>query len=111
MSQPTERLTILVVRTGGFAGIRRAWRVLAEGAEIEAWTPLIDACPWDAVHAAEAVASSPAAGADRFAWEVAAARGDADQRALLSETDAAGPWRELIDRVRADGEPVPPHAA
>ncbi len=104
MSQSSDQLTILVVRSGGFAGIRRAWRVLAEGSDVERWAVLVEACPWEAAEAAST--ADDAAGADRFAWEVAAARAGADHRALLAEDDAGGPWRELIDRVRSDGESV-----
>lgn len=100
MTQPGDPLTILVVRSGGFAGLRRAWRVVVEGDDADGWMPLIDACPWE-----EPVTSTP--GADRFSWEVAVAGGSCDHRASLGETDAAGPWRELIDRVQADGESVP----
>jgi hypothetical protein len=101
MSQPADPLRIVVVRTGGLAGLRRAWRVEAAGSDADAWLPLIDACPWE-----EPPASAP--GADRYSWEVAAAHGPDDHRVVLGESDAAGPWRELIDRVRADGDAVPP---
>ncbi|MFL0565768.1 protealysin inhibitor emfourin [Microbacterium sp. 179-I 1D1 NHS] len=99
MPHPVDPLTIVVVRTGGFAGLRRAWRVEVAGTDAEAWLPLVDACPWE-----EPPASAP--GADRFSWEVAAIHGDADRRAVVG--DATGPWRALIDRVQADGAAVRP---
>ncbi|CAL4860475.1 protealysin inhibitor emfourin [Microbacterium sp. MM2322] len=101
MPQPVDPLTIVVVRTGGFAGLRRAWRVEVEGPEVDAWAPLVDACPW-------AGPAASAAGADRFSWEVAAVRGRDDRRAVLAEGDAAGPWRELIEKVQTDGTVVAP---
>ncbi|MCM3695796.1 protealysin inhibitor emfourin [Microbacterium oleivorans] len=100
MSQPAEPLTIVVVRSGGFAGLRRAWRVEIANQDAGDWMPLIEACPWE-----QPAASAP--GADRFSWEVAVAGSSCDRRASLGESDAAGPWRELIERVRTDGESVP----
>ncbi|MFS0867938.1 protealysin inhibitor emfourin [Microbacterium sp. 179-B 1A2 NHS] len=118
MSHSAEPVTILVVRSGGFAGLRRAWRVLADGADTAGWIALVEACPW---HEPASRAPGAETGADRFAWEVTAARGAAgrqtsdrpeaapdrpeEHRALLAEADVAGPWRELIDAVRDRGEP------
>ncbi|MDT3344625.1 protealysin inhibitor emfourin [Microbacterium aquilitoris] len=99
MPHPVDPLTITVVRTGGFAGLRRAWRVELAGTDADAWMPLLDACPWE-----EPAASAP--GADRFSWEVAAIHGAHDRRAVVG--DASGPWRALIDRVQADGAAVRP---
>lgn len=101
MPQPVDPLTITVVRTGGFAGLRRAWRVEVAEPEVDMWTPLLDACPWEEPAAC-------AAGADRFSWEVAAVHGPNGRHARLGDGDAAGPWRELIDRVQADGAAVAP---
>ncbi|MFJ6679969.1 protealysin inhibitor emfourin [Microbacterium sp. NPDC091382] len=99
MPHPVDPLTIVVVRTGGFAGLRRAWRVEVVGDDADAWLPLLDACPWGDPGAS-------ASGADRFSWEVAAAHGEVDHRAVVGE--ATGPWRELIERVQADGTPMRP---
>ncbi|MFI8631199.1 protealysin inhibitor emfourin [Microbacterium sp. NPDC077663] len=100
MTQPADHLTIVVVRSGGFAGLRRAWRVEIAEQDADDWMPLIDACPWE-----EPAASVP--GADRFSWNVAVAGDSCDRHASLGEGSAAGPWRALIDRVQADGEDVP----
>ena len=100
MPEPADPMMIDVVRTGGFAGLRRAWRVEVAPEEADGWMPLIDACPWE-----EPPASAP--GADRFSWEVAVAGGSCHRRASLGDGDAAGPWRDLIDRVQADGATVP----
>jgi len=119
MSPTVEHLTILVVRTGGFAGLRRAWRVSAAGSEATEWSDLVSACPWEAERR-----SDEAPGADRFTWEITAAdagssgeeaaiagapvRGDAvagERRAVLADAEAGGAWRALIDAVRDRGEP------
>lgn len=145
MPSSIEQVTVLVVRSGGFGGLRRAWRVRAEGTDAQEWLGLVRACPWDAAPGAES-----GAGADRFCWEVIAAGtvpapdepagasdgGDfsppdarapsgispaesepatgngtaaaTEHRAVLAETDVAGPWRDLIEAVRAQGEPCAP---
>ncbi len=116
MSPTAEHLTILVVRTGGFAGLRRAWRVSAAGSEATEWFDLVSACPWEAERP-----SGEAPGADQFTWEITAAdagssgeasstpvRGDAvpgERRAVLADAEAGGAWRDLIDAVRDRGEP------
>ncbi|WP_404443259.1 hypothetical protein LG315_09295 [Microbacterium marinum] len=116
MSPTAEHLTILVVRTGGFAGLRRAWRVSAAGSEATEWFDLVSACPWEAERRAD-----EAPGVDRFTWEITAAdagssgeasgtpvRGDAvpgERRVVLADAEAGGAWRDLIDAVRDRGEP------
>ncbi|MFB7249234.1 hypothetical protein [Microbacterium sp. NPDC056234] len=40
-------VTIVVVRTGGFAGLQRQWRVEAGSDDADRWLVLVDACPWD----------------------------------------------------------------
>lgn len=42
-----EVVTIVVVRTGGFAGLRRQWQVEAGDGDAERWLVLVEACPWD----------------------------------------------------------------
>lgn len=98
--QHTDALAITVVRSGGVAGIRRAWRVEAHGTEVREWIVLVEACPWE--HTGTDTADTHA---DRFAWEVAAAAEGEDRRAVLAEQDLDGAWRELIERVRRDGSP------
>lgn len=98
MPREAEPVVITVVRVGGLAGLRRAWRVDASGPDAGTWIVLVDACPWD-----DAAVPEPAP--DRFTWEVLAAHGDRDRRTVLAERDVDGPWRELIDAVRRDGSP------
>ncbi|UYO96856.1 hypothetical protein OED01_14830 [Microbacterium sp. M28] len=40
-------MTIVVVRSGGFAGLRREWRVDAGDDDADRWLLLVEACPWD----------------------------------------------------------------
>jgi hypothetical protein len=108
MSQSAESFTILVVRTGGFAGLRRAWRVAADEASAPGWRELVDACPWGT-----AALAAPSAGADRYVWEVTAAEArhplsGAERHVVLGERALSGPWRELVDAVRERGEPAAP---
>ena len=89
---------IEVTRSGGVAGIRRGWSV--ESHEREAWEPLVAACPWDA--------EPESAGADRFVWRIVVAAPLPARTAELPETAVHGPWRDLVERVREEGEPVRP---
>jgi hypothetical protein len=89
---------ISVERTGGFAGLTRRWSVRPAPHDEGRWRALVDECPW------EAVESAPPA-PDRFCWSVTAGVSDGVRSAELAETDVAGPWRALIDAVRAAGTP------
>lgn len=92
---PTDlRVVIAVVRTGGIAGIRRQWRVEAEAPDADDWITLIDSCPWDQETDAEA-------GADRFAWRIRARTPSEQRERELSDSAVDGPWRALVDAVRA----------
>ncbi|MDQ4137258.1 MAG: hypothetical protein M3116_00215 [Actinomycetota bacterium] len=86
-------LTISVVRSGGVAGMRKAWDVhLDDSAEdVESWRTLIDDCPWDA-------APRPAT-PDRFVYRITV-----NDRTVTVPESALGPWRALTDRVRAAAE-------
>jgi hypothetical protein len=92
---PTDaQVVIAVVRTGGIAGIRRQWQVEARSDDAVEWIDLIDRCPWD---------QDPDAGtgADRFVWSIRA-RTPAERREReLPESALDGPWRALVDAVRA----------
>ncbi len=95
-------VSVTVTRTGGIAGLRRAWRAEADEAAAPTWIQLIEGCPWDAVADGR---FHP--GADRFVWAVDARCGDDERRAELADDDVRGPWRELIDAVREAGSPMP----
>jgi len=96
-------VAILVVRMGGVAGLRRAWRVQATGPDAQPWVALVDACPW---HDHTTLRPQP----DRFTWELTAAHGDTDMRTVLGERDLDGAWRQLVDAVVRDGSPCSPDA-
>lgn len=87
-------VAVTIVRSGGFAGLTRRWAVTAPPADAEQWITLVDECPWDDDR------DGTPDGADRFAWSVQATLPDASLRADLTETQASGPWRTLIDAVR-----------
>lgn len=102
--EPGEReappaVAVTVVRSGGFAGIRRQWHVSARAADAATWVGLIDDCPWDDVDPA------PSRGADRFAWSLRACVSGAEHSAHLTDDQAHGPWRALIDAVRGAQAP------
>ncbi|MER1996675.1 MAG: protealysin inhibitor emfourin [Arthrobacter sp.] len=82
-------MRLVVVRTGGMAGMRRTWssEVSSEEAE-ERWLPLLQDPP-----------QQPADGQDRFTYEISVGQ----QAVTIPETSLKGRWRELVDRAR-DGE-------
>ncbi|WP_067196498.1 protealysin inhibitor emfourin [Microbacterium sp. XT11] len=93
--QPTDdRVVIAVVRTGGIAGLRRRWRVERDPADAEDLIALIDSCPWDSEPAA-------ATGADRFVWSIRARTPEHQHEQELPDAALDGPWRDLVDAVRA----------
>lgn len=95
-------LAVTVVRSGGFAGLMRRWRVEADAGDADRWVALIEQCPWGRCPQA-----APA-GPDRFTWEVAV-DGARQHHAELPEQHVTGPWRTLIDAVRdADASAAPP---
>ncbi|MEZ3159950.1 protealysin inhibitor emfourin [Microbacterium sp. BWT-B31] len=91
-------ITVVVVRTGGIAGLRREWRAVPPPEERERWIALIDDCPWEA-------ATGDGRGADRFSWDVRARCADDERDATLADEEVDGPWRALIDEVRATAAP------
>ncbi|HEX5727951.1 protealysin inhibitor emfourin [Microbacterium sp.] len=91
-------IAVTVTRTGGFAGLRRTWHAQPDSDEVPRWIALIDTCPWDAADPTRDIAPT---GADRFVWRVDARCGDAEREAALADPEVQGPWRELIDAVRA----------
>ena len=93
-SEGPATLSVVVERTGGFAGLTRTWRVDAVAAEYSRWADLVDQCPW------ERLPPPPTKGADRFSWIVSTHRGRERRHAELAEQELTGPWKELIDAVR-----------
>jgi hypothetical protein len=89
-----DRLFVAVVRTGGIAGIRRQWRVTPADDDAERWVELVESCPWDASEA-------PDAGVDRYVWTIRARIPGHECVRKIPDGQLAGPWRELVDAVRA----------
>jgi len=80
---------ITVVRSGGFAGMRREWSIeVTAQTEAERWRPIVEACPWDDV------TGDPVA--DGFVYDFRVA----DHEAVVAERELDGPWRLLADEVR-----------
>lgn len=109
MSQPIDdheppALRIEVERTGGVAGMRRAWRVEPPVPESGAWLDLVDRCPWRS----DARAASEAPGADRFHWTIVVVQPGARRTAEFAG-ELPDPWRGLVDAVRR-GRPAEPGA-
>jgi hypothetical protein len=88
------RVRILVVRSGGFAGIAREWHLETHG---EDWVGLIEACPWGAVR------DDPLS-RDRFVWRIEARMGRRRRTARVPDRELEGAWRELVQRVQAAAE-------
>jgi hypothetical protein len=86
---------ILVVRSGGVAGIRQQW--LVEPAEnVDDWAALVTACPWDDV-------AADASSRDRFVWRIEARMPPTTRTASVPDAHLVGPWRALVDRVQEVG--------
>ena len=98
-SSPAEpAVRILVVRSGGFAGIRQQWcvEVADDADEADNWTALVTACPWDRVGA-------DLASRDRFVWSIDARMPRGTRSAQVPDAMLVGPWRVLVDRVQKVG--------
>ncbi|MBO0897577.1 MULTISPECIES: protealysin inhibitor emfourin [Arthrobacter] len=82
-------MRIVVVRTGGFAGLTRVWstQVSTEEAERE-WLPLLQERP-----------PEKADGSDRFVYEISVG----PAAVTLPEHCVQGKWRDLVDRARQGG--------
>jgi hypothetical protein len=92
---PTDAAVVIaVVRSGGIAGIRRQWLVEAATPDAESWIALIDSCPWDQD-------ADAGAGADRFVWSIRARTPSERRERDLPDSALDGPWRALVDAVRA----------
>jgi hypothetical protein len=80
---------VTVVRSGGFAGMTRAWQA-------EVSDELVQACPWGAP-------AGPGGGADRFTYEISVTNGPL---MTLSEATLSGPWAGLVEHVLTWGDAV-----
>jgi hypothetical protein len=93
-SETTSTWTILVVRTGGFAGLTREWRVSSADEPSVDWPALIDACPWTTRY-------PPGRSNDRFVWRIEASAARRTRKATLPESSLTGSWAVLVKQVRA----------
>jgi len=87
--------SVTVVRTGGFAGLKREWHVSGSDAPDVDWVALIDACPWN-----DAAKLRDSQSRDRFVWRVDAKSGSRSHTAVLGDAQITGPWKILLDEVR-----------
>ena len=87
-------MDVIVSRTGGFAGLRRVWRIdVDEQPDERAWHELLGSLDWED----RPRAGAPAGGRpDRFVYEIRVQT----HTVRLGETELDGAWRELVDRVR-----------
>lgn len=85
---------IIVIRTGGVAGIRRRWQVEPPREEAPRWIELIDRCPWDDPSAGQQ------RGADRYVWSIRVRTPAEKRERELADTELHEAWRELVDAVR-----------
>ncbi|WP_312179999.1 protealysin inhibitor emfourin [Arthrobacter sp.] len=81
-------MKLVVVRSGGIAGMRRKWssEVSSQEAE-ERWLPLLQDPP---------SADPPAGVPDRFTYEIWVGQ----NAVTIPEASLKGGWRELVDRAR-----------
>jgi hypothetical protein len=110
---PGRELRITVARSGGVAGISPQWTVTAsEEADVDSWLSLVESCPWDAPDPADAPSASGTGtgtgpiggGVDRFVYTIRVFLPTAEERdARVPEKRLDGPWRDLVDRVKAAG--------
>ena len=86
-------MKISVVRSGGFAGIRREWALQVDDRDDrDEWLQLVAVLPWGARGRPVAAPMMP----DRFSYRIGVSR----RRITLPESELTGPWRQLVDRVR-----------
>ncbi|WP_439591455.1 protealysin inhibitor emfourin [Microbacterium sp.] len=88
-----EIVVVIVTRTGGLAGLRKAWRAEPRPDEAPLFVDLISQCPWDEP-------APDGAGADRYTWSIAARCGSEEREADVPDAGLTGPWRDLVDAVR-----------
>ncbi|MDQ1177231.1 protealysin inhibitor emfourin [Microbacterium sp. SORGH_AS_0421] len=95
------RFVVIVVRSGGLAGLSKQWRAEPSPEGAPHWRALVESCPWDA-------AAEPSPGADRYSWRIEVHHGDtAVHEARLGDTQVEGPWRALVDEVRRAAPATP----
>jgi hypothetical protein len=98
-------MNITVVRSGGFAGLRRTWRVDVDPQSrtvLDEWRDVVEACPWS-----EGVDLDGDGVPDRFVFIITVeslpvdSSRDSPLQATLPEGRVVGPWKHLVDRVQS----------
>ncbi|MWB98021.1 protealysin inhibitor emfourin [Agromyces seonyuensis] len=89
-------MDVVVVRSGGLAGLRTEWRVdVGAQPDADEWDGLLRSLPWR-------TATSTAPTPDRYVYRISCA----SHEATLGEGQLTGPWRSLVDRVQQTVEPT-----
>lgn len=93
-------LTVTVVRSGGFAGIKRTWEAEAhDSTTAELWSGLVESLPWG-----QAPQHDPQS-ADRFVYRIVIViHTEVRHQVILPESELTGGWRELVDRVQKESD-------
>lgn len=87
-------MDLAVTRLGGVAGVPTTWTVhIDDEPDAGAWHQLLQRLPWEQVRSQVAHAPEP----DRFTYRISCP----PHAVVLTESRVEGPWRELIDRIRA----------
>ncbi|WP_166872109.1 MULTISPECIES: protealysin inhibitor emfourin [unclassified Salinibacterium] len=87
-------MKVIVVRTGGFAGLRATWELQVDDQpDAPRWSAFLHDLPWDDVPPAPQLP-------DRYIYRIRCE----PHEVVLTEPQVQGPWRELVDRVRAANE-------
>lgn len=96
-----DGVAILVVRSGGIAGMTRRWSVQPAEGETAHWIVLVERCPWDET-------PPVGTGADRFVWRIEVRIHRERHEQVIPEEHLSGPWHDLVDAVRtADAGSAP----
>lgn len=83
-------MKVVVVRSGGFAGLTTSWEVGLDNVEDrESWLELLDRLPW----ADTAIERQKP---DTYSYRIQCST----HRITLPEHQVTGPWRELVERVQ-----------
>jgi hypothetical protein len=84
-------MKVIVSRSGGMAGICLTWEVqVEEQPDSGSWVDFLNSLPWDDV-------TDSVAAPDRFAYRIRCA----PHEVKLAEPEVNGPWRDLVNRVKA----------
>ncbi|RFA19261.1 protealysin inhibitor emfourin [Subtercola boreus] len=94
--QTEHAVAVTVVRSGGFAGLKRTWEATTDDpSAAEGWLGLADALPWGQAPTRDTQS------ADRFVYRIViVVRAEIRHEATLPESALTGGWRDLVDRVQ-----------